>query len=105
MRLKFDDGHFSNFDDVINYIDNGQEDLRPLFQDICTHFDNNDFNSSDDYDKARYSLKKIRSKVSSNLDNQSYVNDSKGVAVASIILMINAVITAIMFILILISRL
>lgn len=104
MRLKFDNGHFSNFDDVINYIDNGQEDLRPLFQDIRTHFDNNDFNSSDDYDKARYSLKKIRSKVSSNLDNQSYIKDSKGVAVASIVLMVNAVLTAIMFILILISR-
>ena len=106
MKLKFEDGHFSNFDDVIKYIDGGQGDLKPLFQDIRTHLDNNDFNSSNDYDMARYTLKKIHSKASSNLNtNQSYVNDSKGVAVASIVLMVNAVLTAIMFILILVSRL
>ena len=106
MRLKFEDGHFSNFDDVIKYIDNGKEDLRPLYQDIRTHLSNDDFNSSNDYDMARYTLKKIRTKVASNLnDNQSYVDDSKGVAVASIVLMVNAVLTAIMFILILVSRL
>ena len=106
MKLRFEDGHISNFDDVIKYVDNGQEDLRPLYQDIRTHLSNDDFKSSNDYDMARYTLKKIRNKVSSNLSsNQSYINDSKGVAVASIILMVNAVITAIMFMLILISRL
>ena len=106
MKLELRNGHISNFDEIINYIDSNPSDLRLLHQDISNHLDNNDILSSNDYDMTKFILKKMRNKVANNSrKDASYVGNSRGTAVASVILMFNAILTAVMFLLILISRL